>query len=131
MKRWQFIIGIIISAIFVWLALRGIDLQKAWQAMQSANYWWLVPAVAVYFLAVWARVWRWHYLLRPLKKIPLRTMFPIVVIGYMGNNIYPARIGEVLRAYVLKRKEEVPISANLATIVIERIFDGVVMLGFV
>ncbi len=131
MKRWQFIIGIIISAIFVWLALRGIDLQKAWQAMQSANYWWLIPSVAVYFMAVWARVWRWQYLLRPLKKISLRTMFPIVVIGYMGNNIYPARIGEVLRAYVLKKKENVPISASLATIVIERIFDGVVMLGFV
>ena len=104
MKRWQFIIGIIISAIFVWLALRGIDLQKAWLAMQSANYWWLIPSVAVYFMAVWARVWRWQYLLRPLKKISLHTMFPIVVIGYMGNNIYPARIGEVLRAYVLKKK---------------------------
>jgi uncharacterized protein (TIRG00374 family) len=58
-------------------------------------------------------------------------MFPIVAIGYMGNNIYPARAGEVLRAVVLKRKEEIPISASLATIIVERIFDGVVMLGFV
>lgn len=131
MKRWQFFLGIAVSALFVWLALRGIDLGRAWTALQSANYWWLVPAVAVYFLAVWARVWRWHYLLRPLKRIPLRAMFPVVVIGYMGNNIYPARIGEVLRAYVLKRKEGVPVSASLATVVVERVFDGVVMLGFV
>lgn len=58
-------------------------------------------------------------------------MFPIVAIGYMGNNIYPARAGEVLRAFVLKRREEVSISASLATIIVERIFDGVVMLGFV
>jgi hypothetical protein len=58
-------------------------------------------------------------------------MFPIVAIGYMGNNIYPARAGEVLRAVVLKRKEEIPISASLATVIVERIFDGVVMLGFV
>jgi uncharacterized protein (TIRG00374 family) len=58
-------------------------------------------------------------------------MFPIVVIGYMGNNIYPARIGELLRAYVLKRKENVPVSASLATVIVERVFDGVVMLGFV
>ena len=49
----------------------------------------------------------------------------------MGNNIYPARAGEVLRAIILKRKEAVPISASLATIIIERIFDAVVMLGFV
>jgi uncharacterized protein (TIRG00374 family) len=58
-------------------------------------------------------------------------MFPIVAIGYMGNNIYPARAGEVLRAVVLKRRETVPISASLATIIVERIFDGVVMLAFV
>src|SRR5574341_1264328 len=131
MKRWQFFLGLAVSAVFVWIALRNIDLRKAWLALQSANYWWLIPAVAVYFIAVWARAWRWDYLLRPLKRIPLRTMFPIVVIGYMGNNIYPARIGELLRAYVLKRKENVPVSASLATIVIERVFDGVVMLGFV
>lgn len=58
-------------------------------------------------------------------------MFPITCIGYMGNNIYPARAGEVLRAVILKRKEGVPISASLATIIVERIFDGVVMLAFV
>jgi hypothetical protein len=58
-------------------------------------------------------------------------MFPIVAIGYMGNNIYPARAGEVLRAVVLKRKEGVPVSASLATIIVERIFDGVVMLAFI
>ena len=58
-------------------------------------------------------------------------MFPIVTIGYMGNNIYPARAGEVLRAYVLRREQGVPISASLATILVERIFDGVVMLMFI
>ncbi|MBI4769518.1 MAG: flippase-like domain-containing protein [Chloroflexi bacterium] len=100
-------------------------------ALAGANYWWLLPGVAVYFVGVWARAWRWHYLLRPLKRIPTGTMFPIVAIGYMGNNIYPARAGELLRAYVLRRKAGVPVSASLATILIERIFDGVVMLMFV
>jgi uncharacterized protein (TIRG00374 family) len=90
-----------------------------------------VPGIAAYFVGVWARAWRWHYLLRPLKRIPLRTAFPVVAIGYMGNNIYPARAGEVLRSYVLRRKEDVPMSASLATIVVERAFDGIVMLGFV
>jgi uncharacterized protein (TIRG00374 family) len=49
----------------------------------------------------------------------------------MGNNIYPFRAGEVLRAVILKRKEGVPVSASLATVIVERIFDGVVMLAFV
>jgi uncharacterized protein (TIRG00374 family) len=102
-----------------------------WQAVIHANYWWIVPGVAVYFVAVWVRAWRWHYLLKPIKSIKTRVMFPITCIGYMGNNIYPARAGEVLRAVVLKRREGVPISASLATIIVERIFDGVVMLAFV
>jgi uncharacterized protein (TIRG00374 family) len=130
-KRWQFWLGLAISAIFLYIVLRDLELGSFWEEVKQANYWWLIPGVGVYFLAVWARAWRWHYLLRPLKAIPTSTMFPIVAIGYMGNNVYPARAGEVLRAVVLKRKEGVPISASLATIIVERIFDGVVMLAFV
>ena len=131
MKRWQFWLGVAISAFFLWFVLRGLDLGAFWSEVAEANYWWLLPGVGVYLVAVWARAWRWHYLLRPLKKIPTSSMFPVVTIGYMGNNIYPARAGEVLRAAVLKRREGVAISASLATIIVERIFDGVVMLAFI
>ncbi len=131
MKKWQFWVGLIISGVFLYLALRGLNLTEFWNAVKSADYIWLLPGVAVYFVGVWARAWRWHYLLRPLKKIPTNTMFPIVAIGYMGNNIYPFRAGEVLRAAILKDRQGVAISASLATIIVERIFDGVVMLAFV
>ena len=131
MKRWHIWLGVLISGAFIWLALRGLQLDQFWQAVQSANYWWLIPGIAIYFVAVWARAWRWHYLLRPIKSVPTNAMFPITTIGYMGNNSYPARAGEVLRAVVLKRQQGVAISASLATIIVERIFDGVVMLGFV
>jgi len=131
MRRWQFWVGLAISLIFLYLALRGLHLEDLGESFRQANYWWLIPGVAVYFLGVWARAWRWHYLLRPVKAVPTRVMFPIVAIGYMGNNIYPARAGEVLRAIVLKRRQDVPISASLATIIVERVFDGVVMLAFV
>src|SRR5512139_16275 len=131
MKKWQFWLGVLISIVFIWLALRGLHLETFWDAVKDANYVWLIPGIGVYFIGVWVRAWRWHYLLGPIKKIPTKTMFPITTIGYMGNNIYPARAGEVLRAVILKRKEGVSVSASLATIIIERIFDGVVMLGFV
>ena len=131
MKRWQLWLGFAISVFFLWLVLRDLNFAAFWAQVRTANYWWLLPGVAVYMLAVWVRAWRWHYLLRPLKAIPTASMFPIVAIGYMGNNIYPARAGEVLRAYVLKKKEGVAISASLATIIVERIFDGVVMLAFI
>jgi uncharacterized protein (TIRG00374 family) len=131
MKRWQFWLGVLISLGFLFLVVRKLNLGDFWTALKTANYWWLIPGIAVYFVGVWARAWRWHYLLRPVKSIPTHTMFPIVAIGYMGNNIYPARAGEVLRAVVLKRREDVPISASLATIIVERVFDGVVMLAFI
>jgi uncharacterized protein (TIRG00374 family) len=131
MKKWQFWLGVLISVFFVWISLRGLRLGEFWDVIKGANYWWILPGIAVYFIAVWVRAWRWHYLLKPIKEIPTATMFPITAIGYMGNNIYPARAGEVLRAVILKRREGVAVSASLATIIVERIFDGVVMLAFV
>ena len=130
-KRWQFWLGLGISLVFLYIALRGLGLKDLGAALREANYIWLLPGVAVYFVAVWIRAWRWHYLVRPIKSVPTRRMFPIVAIGYMGNNIYPARAGEVFRALFLKKYEGVAFSASLATIIVERIFDGVVMLGFV
>jgi uncharacterized protein (TIRG00374 family) len=131
LKRWQFWLGILISIVFVWIALRGLALRDVWRQIREANYWWLLPSVATYFIAVWARTWRWDYMLRPLKRITLRRLFPVVVIGYMGNNVYPFRAGELLRSYVLRRREAVPMSGSLATVVVERVFDGLVMLLFV
>jgi hypothetical protein len=131
MKRWQFWLGVLISVLFLYFALRKQNFNEVWETLRTARYGYLIPGIAVYMIGVYVRAWRWHYLLRPLKKIPTHKMFPIVAIGYMGNNIYPVRAGEVLRAYVLKRNEGVPISASLATIIVERIFDAVVMLMFV
>ncbi len=131
MKRWQLWIGVIVSIVFMYLALRGLSLASILAVLPGIEYWWLLLGVAVYFLAVWARAWRWRYLLRPIKELSTRALFPVVAIGYAGNNIFPARAGEVLRAVVLKRREAVPISASLATIIVERVFDGVVMLAFI
>ncbi|MDH4135783.1 MAG: flippase-like domain-containing protein, partial [Anaerolineae bacterium] len=90
LKRWQFWLGVMISAVFLYLALRGLELDQAWLAMRTASYGWIIPGVVVYFFGVWARTWRWHYMLRPIKAVSLVRLFPVVVIGYMGNNVYPA-----------------------------------------
>jgi hypothetical protein len=113
------------------LALRGLKLDEFWAALRNATYIWLLPGIAVYFLGVWFRAWRWHYMLRHIQNVPTRQLFPITCIGYMGNNIYPARAGEVLRSYVLKQEHGVSMSASMATVVIERLFDGLIMLLFV
>ncbi len=131
MKNWKLWLGVLISAVLLYFPLRGLDFAKMWAVLQTAQYLWILPGILVYFVGVWVRAWRWHYMLRPLKKIPTTAMFPIVCIGYFGNNVLPARAGEVLRAFVLRKRTGVPVSASLATVIVERIFDGVVMLGFV
>jgi uncharacterized protein (TIRG00374 family) len=132
MKRWQFWVGLAISLFFlIFVVFPQQDWTKLWNSLRSAQYLWLIPALASYFIGVWVRAWRLHYMMRPIKKVPVSTLFPIVCIGYMGNNIYPARLGEVLRAYVIKQKESVAISASLAIVLIERIFDAVVMMLFI
>ncbi len=130
-SRWRLVVGLAVSLAFVVVAVKGLRLDEFVAALGSAHYVWLVPGVAVYFLGVAARTWRWHYMLRHLKPVPLGALFRIVCIGYMGNNIYPARAGEVLRSYVLRQETGVRISASLATVAIERVFDGLTMLVFV
>lgn len=131
LRSWKFWLGVAISVVFVWWTARGLEWSEFYTALRHAQYIWLLPAVLVYFGAVWARTWRWHYMLRHMKPVSLRSLFPIVVIGYMGNNVYPARAGEIIRSYVLKKKEGVSVSASLATVALERLFDGLVMCAFV
>jgi uncharacterized protein (TIRG00374 family) len=133
MKRWQFWAGLLISLVCLYYFLiRGQDWGTLWNSLRSAQYLWLVPAVAIYFVGVGVRAWRLHYLMRPIKQVPVRTLFPIVCIAYMGNNIFPWRAGELLiRPYLIRAKEGVSFSANFAIVFIERTFDAVVMMLFI
>jgi len=130
-KRWLIWLGLLISAIFLYLAFREINYAELWATLQQARLWWLIPGLAVYFGGMLVRTWRWQYLLNPLKKISIGSLYSIIIMGYMGNDIFPLRMGEVLRAVVLKRRDQVAISGSLATIVVERMFDAVVVVGIV
>jgi len=130
--RWPIlVVGLLVSLSLLWFAIRDLHLEEIWAALQGANYWWLIPGVAIYFISVWFRAWRWGFLLRGSKRVPANRLFPVVVIGYMGNDILPLRLGELLRAYVLWRKEGINVGTTLTTAVLERLFDGLTMVLFV
>ncbi|MEL7646008.1 MAG: lysylphosphatidylglycerol synthase transmembrane domain-containing protein [Anaerolineaceae bacterium] len=131
LKRWHIWLGVAISAVFLYLAFRRVDFSLVWQYLRQAQWSWVLLGLAFYFFGVLLRAWRWQVLLNPLKRLPIRRLFPVVAIGYMGNNVYPARAGEVLRSVLLKSKDQVDISGSLATIVVERLFDAIVILGLV
>ena len=107
-KRWQFWLGLVISAFFLYTALKGMHVQQVWEVIKAADFWWLFQ-VLQFISSVFGSSLRWRYLLRPIKDTPTSKLFPTVCIGYMGNNIYPIRAGELLRAYVLKKDEDVAI----------------------
>ena len=129
-KSWRTILGILISAGFLFFAFRGQDYGRMREAVRSFDYRYIPPALALYLLGIWTRAFRWSVLLRPLTKVGARDVAPITVVGFMANNVLPLRTGEVVRAYVLSKRYEVRKTSALATIAVERLFDGLTMLGF-
>lgn len=124
-------IGIAISAVFLFLAFRGQDFGEIRDSLRETNLWWALPALALYFMGVYLRAIRWRILLRPVAPdATTNQLFPIVVIGFMANNILPLRAGEIVRSVVVGREFQVRKTSALATIAVERIFDGITMLGF-
>ncbi len=131
MRKFRVWIGLAGSLLFLYLAFRGQDLGGIWSALKRANYWYVVPAVAIYFAGVWVRSLRWSFLLRPVQRFSARELFRVVVIGFTANNVLPLRTGELVRSYVLSSRSRVRNASALATIAVERIFDGLTMLSFV
>ncbi|MCH7654520.1 MAG: flippase-like domain-containing protein [Chloroflexi bacterium] len=123
-------LGIAITALFVALALVRLDLGETWSAAAGANYAYLVPAIAVYFVSLYVRSYRWRYLLQPFAAVHSWRLYPVILVGYMANNILPVRLGELARSYYLSVREPVRGSTALATILVERVFDGLTLLVF-
>lgn len=128
---WRPILGVAISVVFLVIAFRGQDFGQIRDALRAVNYWYLAPALVLYFTGVAVRAVRWSILLRPAAAISPRQAFPIIVIGYTANNVLPLRTGELVRSFVLGQKYGVRKTTALATIAIERLFDGFTMIGFI
>jgi uncharacterized protein (TIRG00374 family) len=127
LKSRGFWIGIAVSAIFIWLWAPWEDFDETREAFEQANYWWILLSLPVYFAGLWLRTVRWQYLLRPVKRIEARRLYPVVIVGLMANNLMPARTGELVRAYVVGVRERISKSAALGTIAIDRLFDGLTL----
>jgi len=119
----RLLLGLVISAVCVYLAFRHVDFSSMLLALESANYWWLLPAVGLMFLSLWLRAIRWRYFMEPIKPVDFPKLFSAMMIGYMANNVFPLRLGEFLRAYAIGKSAGVSKAASFATIVVERIID--------
>jgi len=123
-------LGFAVSLIFLVIAFHGQDLDQIGASLARANYWLLLPAVLLYFAGLWVRTLRWSSLLRAVHRCAPRDLFPVVTVGFMANNVLPLRAGELVRAYMLSNRRGVRASSVLATIAVEKVFDGLTMLLF-
>ncbi|WP_322800479.1 lysylphosphatidylglycerol synthase transmembrane domain-containing protein [Thermoflexus sp.] len=128
MNRHGFLlVGVALSAVLLAWTLHGLHLEEWTRALSGLKIPWLLIGALFYFVAVILRTWRWGILLHSLQSTGFRDRFIALTIGYMGNNLYPARAGELLRAYVLQRRCGIRVSTALGTIVVERVLDGLMV----
>ncbi|MBI3734681.1 MAG: flippase-like domain-containing protein [Chloroflexi bacterium] len=119
------LLGVVVASVAAYLALKDIDAQALFAALASAQYFYVVPSLALSALGYAVRAWRWQIIIAPARQIPLRAIFPTIVIGFAWNVAIPLRIGELVRAHLLGQRYLVSRSTLLATIVVERVLDGV------
>ena len=100
------------------------------RALGEANYLFLLPGILFYYLGVYFRAVRWRFLLKPLGSFSSIRLFPLIIIGMLVNNVLPARLGIVARAYILGEKERISKMAIGGTMVVEQISDGVTLILF-
>lgn len=123
----------VLGGVLLWLALRNVDFGALGGALRTANYWYLLPLAALLLGAHLLRAWRWQMLLEALpdaeqrtQRVPLKTAFYSVMIGYMVNYAAP-RLGEVARTANLATQTRLPFSGVLGTVVVERLLDVLVL----
>ncbi len=119
------IISLGIAGAFLWVAFQKVDWKILGETLKSASPIWLILSAIVILLSCFPRAWRWKILLAPISKdITMKAAFRAVLVAYAGNTVFP-RAGEVARVIALRRTHPVPLSAALATVVVERVLDMV------
>jgi uncharacterized membrane protein YbhN (UPF0104 family) len=123
--RARLLAGLLASGVCLVLLLWNVDWARFWAALEGADYWWLIPAVATVGLDVWVKVLKWQMLLLPLGKVSRVNLLYSTTVGYLVNTVLPGRLGELARTYMLARIERVSAVAVLSTVALDRILDVV------
>jgi uncharacterized protein (TIRG00374 family) len=129
---WKGWAGFAISALLIWWTLKDVPVGEVIGYAAGANWWLLAAAIAAATFGFVVRALRWRVLLHPVDPdTPLRSRFGAVSIGFMANNLLPARVGEFARAYAMGRFERsVPVPAAFGSLVVERLLDALMLTGF-
>lgn len=121
-------IGIALSVLLMAWVLSQVDIGLLGKSLKQIQILPVVMASLCLLSTQWIKAWRWTYLLKSIKPIPPLQLVSPTVIGSMTDMVLPARGGDVVRAFLLGRKQEISRMATLATVVVERILDVITIL---
>jgi glycosyltransferase 2 family protein len=122
------LIGLLLSFLFTYLAVRDVDWSIFWDALSHSDYAWLIPALVLLAVGVWVRALRWALLFRPRTRPPILAVTRALIVGHFFNSILPARAGEAARVVMLKREAGTSRAEGLGTVIAERIVDILALL---
>lgn len=122
------LIGFLFSAVTIYLAFKGVPLEEIITYLGKVNYWWVIPGIAIGISSFILRAIRWKLLINTTRSLSFTQIFHPLMIGFMLNCVFPMRIGEIARPTILYKKENIPFSTGISSIVIERVFDSVSLL---
>jgi len=109
----------LLLAVFLW----NVDLDEVGHALAQADPMWMVVATLLALLSYWLRALRWQLILRPVGRVAHSSVVLTTAVGYAAMTLLPARMGDIIRPVLLARRERIPTSASLASILTERVFD--------
>jgi len=129
---WRGVVGIALSIVLLVWTFKDVALANVWRALAASNLLLLILSACVATISFPLRAWRWRYILHPIAPaLPYGPLWRSTAIGMMVNNVGPARAGELARAYALSREvSAVGFAAALGSLVVDRVFDGLVILVF-
>ena len=122
-------VSVIVTGILVAFFLRGLRLSEIGRQIASASAGWLLASLVMGIATFVLRAVRWTFLLRPVARVPFYPAFVATAFGFAANNL-PGKVGEILRPALLARSRRLPFSPLLASVLLERVFDGAAVVFF-
>jgi glycosyltransferase 2 family protein len=125
--RWSLLVGVVLGAVLLYFAVRGVDWGNVWRVIAGARWPFLGAAASMASLAYFLRSLRWRILLNAEGRFSVGAVFWAMMAGYLGNNLLPARAGELVRTYLISRQSKLSKTYVLTTALSERLMDVVAL----
>jgi uncharacterized protein (TIRG00374 family) len=126
-KLLQLAVSLMLSGLFIWLSLRGTDLEAVWSMLRGAELKWVALSLLSLLGIQLVRAERWRELVRPVAPLTFREANKLSAVGFMALSVLPLRLGEFARPLLLARHARIPRASALAGVVVERVIDGLSM----